>query len=164
MKLSTSITIAAASFAAAFIFSGCATHRQAVEIQNQLDQIEAQNQQMASRVAAMDSTIANESLESRKIRADLNTTIDDLQRQISSLLANYNDLMQKIDDLRKVPRSVSTNSTSTLSLRTLRNSLSASQKMLLSESTATSPASSIRSCSRAGARGCSRADKACPAA
>ncbi len=99
------LTTAATFSVAAFIFSGCVTPRQANEIKDEVKVVQAQNKEILDRVARMDSTLALESLESKKLRNDLNMTVEDLQRQISSLLANYNDLLQKIDDLRRVPRS-----------------------------------------------------------
>src|SRR5262249_3543217 len=106
-----SLYAAVTCIVAAVLFSGCATHRQADEIMAKLTEVEGQNRQMAAQVSAMDSTIAEESLESKKLRTDMNLTVDELQKQISSLLENYNELMQKLDEIRRTPRSTKPDTT-----------------------------------------------------
>lgn len=96
---------AAALLVAALCFPGCMTSRQGKELKEQLDRVETKVDKMQKQVATVDSTVATEALESKKLRTDMNLTIDELRQQINALLENYNDLMKKLDNLGRLPRS-----------------------------------------------------------
>jgi tol-pal system protein YbgF len=105
-KISKTAAIMVAVFSCLILATGCATHRQAEEIKNQIAGLEtrlADNQQAVTTLA---NTISAESEGSRKMRADLAATVDDLQRQIAALLENYNDLMEKLNKISQQPRTV----------------------------------------------------------
>jgi len=84
------------------LFSGgCATRRDVSDINQRLDRIEQQSAQTQRLVQRMDSVIAAGADADRKLRADLGSSVSDLQSQVSKLLENYNDLVQRIDALRR---------------------------------------------------------------
>ena len=81
--------------------SGCVTKRDVEEISTRLDRIEQQNSAVQKSVTQMDSVITSGAEADRKLRNDMSTSIDELQRQLSKLLENYSDLTTKIDALGK---------------------------------------------------------------
>lgn len=94
------VIIASVAFVGAALWlSGCATPRQIDELKAQVRNVESQNLQTQRMVARIDSTLGQEAEASKRLRNDMAITIDDLQRQISMLLENYNDLIQRIDRL-----------------------------------------------------------------
>jgi tol-pal system protein YbgF len=106
MKTSKTAAIIAAVFSFLLLVSGCATHRQAEEIKNQIAGMESRLAENQQAVTTLATTISAESEGSRKMRADLASTVDDLQRQIAALLENYNDLMEKLNKISQQPRTV----------------------------------------------------------
>jgi len=80
--------------------SGCVTPRRIDELEQHVLDIKAQNEQTQQMMTRIDTTVATEATESRRLRADMQVTVDQLQTQISSLQANYNDLLQQIVALR----------------------------------------------------------------
>lgn len=98
-------SIAAMSLMAAIglvlLVTGCATKRDVADIQAQLDRMEQQNKDTQRMVARVDSVIAATGDADRKLRNDLQVSVNDLQSQIQRLLENYNDLMQKLNQIGK---------------------------------------------------------------
>ncbi len=86
-----------AAIALALIVTGCVTRRDVEEINRRLDTLETQNAQTQRLVAHMDSVIAAGAEADRKTRADINSSVSDLQQGIAKLLENYNDLLAKVD-------------------------------------------------------------------
>lgn len=80
--------------------SGCATSRQIDELKAQIRNVESQNRQTQQMVAQIDTLIAEDTEANKRLRNEISVTIDELQRQIETLLENYNDLMQRIEELR----------------------------------------------------------------
>ncbi len=97
-KLIAAIVLMAA-IALALVVSGCVTRRDVEEINQRLDTLEIQNVQTQKLVAHMDSVIAAGAEADRKTRADINSSVNDLQQGIAKLLENYNDLLAKVDAL-----------------------------------------------------------------
>ncbi len=95
------ILAAAVVVCAGLIGSGCVTKRDVEEINTRLDRIEQQNDNVQKSVTAMDTIITGGAEADRKLRNDMSTSIDELQRQLSKLLENYSDLTTKIDALGK---------------------------------------------------------------
>lgn len=79
---------------------GCVTKRDIADVNARLDLIKIQNDQMLQAVQRMDSTVATGAEADRKLRADLGTSIYDLQQQMNKLIENYNDLMLRFDQMR----------------------------------------------------------------
>ncbi len=82
------------------LLSGCVTPRRIDELDAHIQEIKAQNAQTQQMVTRIDTTVATESADSRRLRADMQVTIDQLQTAISSLQQNYNDLLQQVNALR----------------------------------------------------------------
>ena len=86
---------------AGLISNGCVTKRDMEGVNARLDDIERQNAETQRLVARMDSVIASGADADRKLRADLASSVDDLQQQVAKLLENYADLVQRLDALRR---------------------------------------------------------------
>lgn len=98
--------IMVAVFSCLILVTGCATHRQAEEIKNQIAGLETRLADNQTAVTTLATTINAESENTKKMRADLASTVSDLQRQIAALLENYNDLMEKLNKISQQPRTV----------------------------------------------------------
>ncbi len=98
----TAVLLTAVTFIGSYL-GGCATNRQATDIKAEIAEVKQQNLQTQGLLAHLDSTIVAGAEANNRLRADMSTTVDDLQRQIASLLENYNDLMRKIDELAQRP-------------------------------------------------------------
>ncbi|HWR82863.1 MAG TPA: tol-pal system protein YbgF [Candidatus Deferrimicrobium sp.] len=90
-----------------YFLSGCASTRQMDELKAQVSNIEAQNRQTQAMVARVDSVLAVESEANKRLRYDVTTTVDELQRQIASLIENSNDLTDLVRKLQERQMSVS---------------------------------------------------------
>jgi len=86
---------------AGLIATGCVTKRDIEGVNERLDNMERQTAETQRMVARMDSVIANSADADRKLRADLSSSVDDLQQQVAKLLENYADLVQRLDALRR---------------------------------------------------------------
>ena len=86
---------------AGLLSPGCVTKRDIEGVNDRLDAIERQNAETQRLVARMDSVIANGADADRKLRADLSSSVEDLQQQVAKLLENYADLVQRLDALRR---------------------------------------------------------------
>ncbi|PWB75441.1 tol-pal system protein YbgF [candidate division GN15 bacterium] len=84
-----------------FMSSGCVTKRDIEGVNERLDSIERQNAETQRLVARLDSVISNGADADRKLRADLSSSVDDLQEQVAKLLQNYADLVDRLDALRR---------------------------------------------------------------
>ena len=87
--------------------SGCATPRQIDELKGQVRNVESQNRQTQQMLARVDSAITEDAEANKRLRNDMAVTIDELQRQIGTLLENYNDLSQRLEKLAQQPTSIS---------------------------------------------------------
>lgn len=81
--------------------SGCATHHQVDELKAEVKNVSAQNQETQRLMAHVDSVITSGAEADNRLRADMSSTVDELHREIATLLENYNDLTRKIDILSK---------------------------------------------------------------
>lgn len=86
--------------------SGCVTKRDIADVNARLDLIKIQNNQVLQAVERMDSTVAAGAEADRKLRADLGTSIYDLQQQMNKLIENYNDLMQRFEQMRTSKKTI----------------------------------------------------------
>ncbi len=86
---------------AGLMSTGCVTKRDIEGVNERLDAIERQNAETQRMVARMDSVIAGGADADRKLRADLGSSVTDLQEQVAKLLENYADLVQRLDALRR---------------------------------------------------------------
>jgi len=82
-------------------FIGCVTPRHIDELRADIGRIEAGNQNSERLVARMDSIIVAGAEADNRLRGNITTTMDELQQQISALLENYNELLEKIDQLSR---------------------------------------------------------------
>jgi len=80
---------------------GCVTKRDVNDIQQRLARVEAQNQKTQKMVVRMDSIIAASAQADDAMRGELRYSMSELTTQISQLLANYNELVDRIDQLAK---------------------------------------------------------------
>ena len=87
--------------------SGCATSRQIDELKAQIRNVESQNRQTQQMAAQIDSVIIEDTEADKRLRNEISVAIDELQRQIATLLENYNDLMQRIEELAQKQNIVS---------------------------------------------------------
>ncbi len=92
-----------AAIVVATLIGGCATTRHVHEIRADIARLEAQNQETQALVARMESAVASGTSGDGQLRADMATTMQRLDDQISSLLENYNDLMQIMNEIRVKP-------------------------------------------------------------
>lgn len=81
--------------------SGCATSRQIDELKAQIQNVESQNRQTQKMVGRIDTVIVEGAEADKRLRNEISVTVSELQRQISTLLENYNDMMQRIDELAR---------------------------------------------------------------
>ncbi len=79
------------------IFSGCATSRNIEELRLEIEEVQRQNNELAAKFNTVDTLIASDTENSRKLRADISVTIDQLEDQINTLQESYTDLIQKVD-------------------------------------------------------------------
>jgi tol-pal system protein YbgF len=107
----TAIATMAVLLTALLLISGCATKRDIEEINNRIARVESQNRRTQELVARVDSIIAAGADSDRQLQNDIRFTMDNLDRQISQLLENFNDLTtllaqqapEKIQILRNSP-------------------------------------------------------------
>lgn len=95
-------TVALGLFAAVLlgsVLNGCVTPRRIDQLEERVITTQQQNEQSQRMLRNIDSTVTNEAEESRRLRADMSVTIDQLETQISQLQSSYNDLLQRIDQL-----------------------------------------------------------------
>ena len=81
------------------LVSGCCTKRDVQEINSRLAAIEAQGRETKARVDRMDSVMTATVEANRQMQNDVRTSNQELIDQMNQLLANYNDLMARIDML-----------------------------------------------------------------
>lgn len=81
------------------LVSGCCTKRDVAEINGRLSAIESQARETRVRVDRMDSTMTATVEANREMQNDVRTSNQELIEQMNQLLANYNDLMARIDML-----------------------------------------------------------------
>ena len=79
------------------MLSGCATSRNIEELKIEIQEVQRQNNQLVSKLDKVDTLVASSSENSRKLRADMTITIDQLEDQINTLQESYSDLIQKVD-------------------------------------------------------------------
>ncbi len=85
----------------ALILTNCVTPRHIDEVKAEIRNVEQQNQTTQDLVTRMDSIISYSAEADNKLRNEVNFTMGEIQGQISALLENYNDLLQKIDELSR---------------------------------------------------------------
>ena len=78
---------------------GCVTPARIDALEEQVVRTQQQNDQSHKLLRNIDTTVAAEATESRRLRADMTVTIDQLEMQIAQLQSSYVDLLQRIDQL-----------------------------------------------------------------
>ena len=96
--------ITAAIFAMAVLFSGlivsgCCTSRDIGEVKARLDQLERQNEDIRRDMNRVDSLVSSGTEADTKLRNEIRYSVSEMQQQMQALLANYNELMQRIENL-----------------------------------------------------------------
>jgi len=81
------------------LVSGCCTPRDMKEIKGRLADLGAQGRESKARVDRMDSVMTAAVEANRQMQNDVRTSNQELIDQMNQLLANYNDLMARIDML-----------------------------------------------------------------
>lgn len=79
------------------VFSGCCTSRNIEELGLEIKKVQEQNDQLVSKLNMVDTLVASDADNSRKLRADMSVTIEQLEDQINNLQESYGDLIQKVD-------------------------------------------------------------------
>lgn len=79
--------------------AGCVTPARIDQLEEQVIRTQQQNEQSQKLLRNIDTTVATEANENRRLRADMSVTIDQLELQISQLQSSYADLLQRIDQL-----------------------------------------------------------------
>ena len=97
-KLTTAM-IFMAVVAVALVFNACVTPRHIDEVKAQIRDVEAQNRELRTMVARMDSLTTHSADADNRLRNEIAFSMDEMQQQMSVLLENYNDLMQKLEQL-----------------------------------------------------------------
>ncbi len=102
-------TFAAAILAMAVLFlggllSGCATSRHVRELQTEINHLEQQQAKTQRMVARMDSVVASGVDENNRLRAEMSTTVRDLQQQLAQVLESNQQLMSLVNQLQAEPR------------------------------------------------------------
>jgi len=88
------------------LLGGCATHKQAEEIRRDVQAVRTENADTRRLLARLDSIIVAGAEADSRLRGEMSTTVDELGRQISMLLENYNEMMAKLDELSRRPAEV----------------------------------------------------------
>jgi tol-pal system protein YbgF len=88
------------------LLPGCATHKQAEEIQRDVQTLRTENAATQRLLARMDSIVAAGAEADSRLRGEMSTTVDELGRQIAILLENYNTMMAKLDELSRKPAEI----------------------------------------------------------
>jgi len=91
-KTETAIFIMAVLFIG-IIASSCVTPHQIEEVRADISQLSYENQETQTLIRRVDSLMVNLDRENKKFRNDVSYTTEELQRQIASLLENYNEMM-----------------------------------------------------------------------
>ena len=100
-KIAITATSAVAVIFLGSMMTGCVLPRHIEELKVEIRDVETQNEQTQEMIARLDSVITNGEEANTRLRNDISTTISQLQRQIDILLENYNDLMQKLDEISR---------------------------------------------------------------
>ena len=96
--VTTAILPMAVVFLAA-VLSGCATSRHVRDIRADIQRVEQQGLVTQQKVARLDSLYAARATEDSRMRAEMATTIKDLQDLVQQLLQSNSDLMTRVDQL-----------------------------------------------------------------
>lgn len=81
------------------LVTGCVTSRDAAEIKAGIAELKAQHDETREMVTRMDSLVALSTDSNRKLQNDVRSSTDELTRQLTQLLENYNDLMTRMDQV-----------------------------------------------------------------
>jgi tol-pal system protein YbgF len=81
------------------LFNACVTPRHIDEVKAQIRDVESQNRELRTMVARMDSITVQSADADNRLRNEITFSMDEIQQQMSALLENYNDLMQKLEQL-----------------------------------------------------------------
>jgi tol-pal system protein YbgF len=92
-----------AALAAGLTITGCATKRDVNDIRAQISAVERQNSRIEQYLSRMDSIIADGMESNNKMRNDVTFSMNELETQLAQLLAGYNDLVQRLDQMNQQP-------------------------------------------------------------
>lgn len=81
--------------------SGCVTKRDIDEVKEQLTRVESQTRESSRLMAKVDSLIKMSATDNERLRADIRTSVDEMQAQIDALLANYNELQIQLHQINQ---------------------------------------------------------------
>jgi tol-pal system protein YbgF len=85
------------------LLSGCCTKRDIEEIKDRISRLERNQQESRRLMERTDSLITEGAEADIKLRNELRYSVDELNEQISMLLQNHNDLMQRVQELLQRP-------------------------------------------------------------
>ncbi len=76
---------------ALLFLGGCATHRQMSNVQLRLDELAAEQQEMKSMLVRLDSLMAEQVVNSRRLKAEFNSGMEELQQKMSQVESRLAD-------------------------------------------------------------------------
>lgn len=113
MKTHSHFAKAAVVLTAAFCFglalTGCVTKRDIVEVKDSLAGIQRQNAETQRLVERMDSIITEGARSNTVMTNEIRTSVSELQQGIQQLLTNYNELMDKLNQMSQTKQRVIVN-------------------------------------------------------
>jgi tol-pal system protein YbgF len=99
------------------LFSGCATRREIVRLKNQADFLENSNRRLEERTARLDSLLREQIESSNRLRADISTTLSEMDERMEIVESKLVDLGDRFPELSRkveqVKREMSTQKDST---------------------------------------------------
>ncbi|HEX2896689.1 MAG TPA: tol-pal system protein YbgF [candidate division Zixibacteria bacterium] len=103
MKTRNSFAKAAIGSMAVLFFSlmlgACVTPSKIDELQGDIEQVRTDNKKTQQLLARLDSLMSVQTENNTKLRNDMSYTAGEIQRQMSTLLENYNDMMNQINQI-----------------------------------------------------------------
>jgi len=99
MRINKKIQVAILFIVATAIISGCCMKRDIVIVDDKINRIRADQKEMKSAIARLDSLFYSDSEESVKLRAEIRSSLNDLMEQSRMVQANMNDLQDKVNYL-----------------------------------------------------------------
>jgi len=81
------------------LLGACVTPSKIDELQGDIEQVRVENKKTQQLLARLDSLMSTQTENSSKLRNDMSYTTGEIQRQMSTLLENYNDMMNQLNQI-----------------------------------------------------------------
>ncbi|MFH1700981.1 MAG: tetratricopeptide repeat protein [Candidatus Zixiibacteriota bacterium] len=83
-------------FSLMVLFAGCATKQDVLRVEEKVNQVRADQRLLKAKIDAIDSLIADGAEQDNRLRADMRSSVEDLNEQLTQLQNQLNDLNQMI--------------------------------------------------------------------